>query len=43
MILWKVWTPTHGVLYYLPDDAPEWVESGTSWRRLVQARLRLSF
>ena len=22
MILWKVWTPKKGVVYYLPDDAP---------------------
>ncbi|MBI3950348.1 MAG: transposase zinc-binding domain-containing protein [Acidobacteria bacterium] len=30
MILWKVWTPTHGVVYYLPDDAPDWVEEKAS-------------
>jgi len=35
MVLWKVWTPTYGVLYYLPDDAPKWVESGTSSRDVV--------
>jgi Putative transposase len=43
MILWKVWAPTHGVLYYLPDDVPKWVESGTSSRDVVQAQLRFSF
>jgi hypothetical protein len=26
MMLWKVWTPTSGVVYYLPDNAPEWRE-----------------
>jgi hypothetical protein len=24
MILWRIWTPGYGVLYYLPDAAPEW-------------------
>jgi hypothetical protein len=43
MILWKVWTPTHGVLYYLPDDAPKWVETGTSSRDVAQAQLKFSF
>ena len=43
IILWKVWAPTHGVLYYLPDDAPKWVESRTSSRDVVQAQLRFSF
>ena len=22
MILWQIWTPQHGVVYYLPEDAP---------------------
>jgi hypothetical protein len=24
--LWKLWTPTSGVAYHLPDGAPEWRE-----------------
>jgi hypothetical protein len=27
MILWRIWTPGYGVLYYLPDDTPEWIEA----------------
>jgi hypothetical protein len=27
MVLWKVWVPKHGVVYYLPDDAPHWSEA----------------
>ncbi|MBI3949203.1 MAG: hypothetical protein HY314_01930 [Acidobacteria bacterium] len=49
MILWKVWTPTHGVVYYLPlpdrqagDDAPDWVEEKASSKEVVVS-VQLSF
>ena len=46
MILWKVWTPPHGVVYYLPDDAPDWTEATrteVSSKKVVNAQLSFSF
>ncbi len=43
MILCKVWTPTHGVVYSLPDDAPDWVEEKASSKEVVSAHLSFSF
>jgi hypothetical protein len=46
MILWKVWTPTHGVVYYLPDDAPdstEATETEVSSKDVVDAQFSFSF
>jgi len=46
MILWKVWTPTHGMVYYLPDDAPDWTEATdteVSSGRVFNAQLSFSF
>jgi Putative transposase len=43
MVLWKVWTPTHGVVYYLPDDAPKWVESVAWSKTVVQTQLGFTF
>jgi len=37
MVLWKVWMPTRGVVYYLPDDAPEWREVAAPARSLSLA------
>jgi hypothetical protein len=42
MVLWKVWTPTHGDVY-LPDDAPEWVESVAWSNTVVQTQLGFAF
>lgn len=43
MLLWKVWTPTHGVVYYLPDDAPEWFEVKPSIKLEEVAQLCFAF
>jgi hypothetical protein len=43
MILWKVWTPTQGVVYDLPDDVPDWVEEKASSNGVVDGQLRFSF
>jgi hypothetical protein len=46
MILWKVWTPTHGVVYYLPDDAPDWTqatETEVPSKEVVDAQFSFSF
>jgi len=43
MVLWKVWTPTNGVVYYLPDDAPEWCEATLPAKPAGTAQLMLGF
>lgn len=41
MVLWKIWVPKRGVVYYLPDDAPLWVEAKTSSK--VEETVQLCF
>jgi hypothetical protein len=43
MLLWKIWTPGYGVLYYLPDDAPEWFEVKPSIKLEEVAQLSFAF
>jgi Putative transposase len=43
MVLWKVWTPTSGVVYYLPDDAPEWREVAAPAKPAGNAQLSFGF
>jgi len=43
MVLWKVWTPTSGVVYYLPDDAPEWREVAAPVKPAGNAQLSFGF
>ncbi|MEW6738070.1 MAG: transposase [Acidobacteriota bacterium] len=43
MLLWKVWTPTHGTVFYLPDDAPEWFEAKPSAKLEEVAQLSFAF
>jgi len=43
MVLWKVWTPTSGVVYYLPDDAPEWREVAVPANPAGNAQLSFGF
>jgi hypothetical protein len=43
MVLWKVWTPTSGVVYYLPDDAPEWREVAAAAKPAGNAQLSFGF
>ena len=43
MVLWKVWTPTSGVVYYLPDDAHEWREVAATAKPAGSAQLSFGF
>lgn len=43
LLLWKIWSPTHGLIYYLPDDAPDWVEPLLSPKLLVTVQLSFCF
>jgi hypothetical protein len=43
MVLWKVWTPTGGVVYYLPDDAHEWREVAAPAKPAGNAQLWFGF
>jgi len=43
MVLWKVRTPTSGVVYYLHDDAPEWREVAAPAKPAGNAQLSLGF
>lgn len=43
MMLWKVWVPKHGVVYYLPEDAPVWSEAEVSAKTEGNAQLCFSF
>jgi hypothetical protein len=43
MALWNVWTPTSGVVYHLPDDAPEWREVVARAKPAGNAQLSFGF
>jgi hypothetical protein len=43
MVLWKIWVPKRGVIYYLPDDAPLWIEARAALKVEGAAQLCFSF
>lgn len=43
MVLWKVWTPTSGVVDDRPDDAPEWREVAAPAKPGGNAQLSFGF
>lgn len=43
LILWKIWTPKYGTIYYLPKDAPEMIEAKPSFKQKVTAQPCFAF
>ena len=43
MILWKIWTPGYGTLFYLPDDVPESMEIKPAPKQEIIAQLNFAF
>jgi hypothetical protein len=43
LLLWKIWSPTHGVIYYFPDDSPDCSEGKPSLQQPVFVQLSFSF
>ena len=43
LLLWKIWSSTHGIIYYFPDDALDSSEPKPSPKQPVFVQLSLSF
>jgi len=43
LLLWKIWSATHGVIYYFPDDSPDWSEPKPSPKQPVTVQLSFGF
>lgn len=43
LLLWKIWSATNGVIYYFPDDSPDWSEPKPSPKQPVTVQLSFGF
>ena len=43
LLLWKIWSAIHGVIYYFPDDSPDWSEPKPSPKQPITVQLSFGF
>jgi Putative transposase len=43
LLLWKIWSSTHGTIFYFPDDSPDWVEPNPLPKQPESVQLSFSF